>query len=149
MGVSQQIWINGIIGICYWFVKIPQCGCMERGLKHITFDVQKHIAHLARCSNRPLVRDKPLGAPESLKLVYCSYLYRCVYFEWHHKKVGLTYRTFWAFGVYGCVRMKRQIEDKWNIGVPSLFCRIEWRFSRTKTLYCIHYQNNICRRNRS
>ena len=57
-------------GICYWYVKIPQCGYMENGLKHITFYVQKHIAALARCYTPGLVCDTPLKAPASVKLVY-------------------------------------------------------------------------------
>ena len=56
------------LGVCYWCVKIPQCGYMELGLKHISFYVQKHIVALAMCYNPALVRDKPLGAPESVKL---------------------------------------------------------------------------------
>ena len=43
---------------------------MEHGLKHIKFYVQKHIAILAMCYNPALVRDKPLGAPASVKQVY-------------------------------------------------------------------------------
>ena len=46
---------------------------MEHGLKHITFYVQKHIAALGRCYNPELVRDKPLGVPASVKLVYEKY----------------------------------------------------------------------------
>ena len=44
---------------------------MEHGLKLITFYVQKHVAALEMCHNEPLVRDKPLGAPAYVKLVYC------------------------------------------------------------------------------
>ena len=56
--------------ICYWCVKIPQCGYMGHGLKLITFYVKKHIAGLARCHNPSLVRDNPLGAPASVKMIY-------------------------------------------------------------------------------
>ena len=52
--------------------QIPQYGYMEHGLKHITFNVQKHIAVNAMYYNPGLVRDKPLGAPASVKRVYCS-----------------------------------------------------------------------------
>ena len=38
--------------------------------KVITFYVQKHIAALEMCHNQLLVRDKPLGSPASMKLVY-------------------------------------------------------------------------------
>ena len=50
-------------------IKIPQCGCMEDGLNYIMFYVKKHIAHVSMCYNPPLVRDKPLGTPASVKLV--------------------------------------------------------------------------------
>ena len=58
------------LGVCYWCVKMPHCGYIEHGLKHIIFCVQKHIAALVRCYNPWLVRDKPLGALASMKLVY-------------------------------------------------------------------------------
>ena len=40
------------------------------GLKDIMFYLQNHIAALAMCYNPALVRDKPLGAPASVKPVY-------------------------------------------------------------------------------
>ena len=43
------------LGEYNWYVKIPQCGYMERGLKYILFYVQKHIAPLAICYNPQLV----------------------------------------------------------------------------------------------
>ena len=44
---------------------------MEHGLKYFTFYVNKYIAPLAiMFYNLPLVRDKPLGAPAFVKLVY-------------------------------------------------------------------------------
>ena len=46
---------------------------MGHGLKLITFYVQKHIAFLAMCHKPPLVRDKPLDAPASVKLVYIPF----------------------------------------------------------------------------
>ena len=49
-------------------------GDLEHGLKFITFYVQKHTAALRMCHNQPLVRDKPLGAPESVKVVYYQIL---------------------------------------------------------------------------
>ena len=58
------------LGVSYWCVKISQYGYMGHGLKLITFYVQKLIAALAMCHNLLLVRDKPLGAPASVKLVY-------------------------------------------------------------------------------
>ena len=58
------------LGTCYWCVKIPHCGYMEHGLKHYVY-VQKHKAAFAMCYNQGLVCDKPLGAPISVKLVYC------------------------------------------------------------------------------
>ena len=56
VGVLKQIWLYEIIGVCYWYVKILQCGYMGHGLKLIT---SKHIATLEKWHNRPLVRDKP------------------------------------------------------------------------------------------
>ena len=56
------------LGVYYWHVKMPRCGCVEHGLEYITFHVQKHIAHLAACSEPPLVGDAPLGTPTFLKL---------------------------------------------------------------------------------
>ena len=47
-----------------WYVNIPQCGYTEHGLKD--------IAHRAVCYNFPLVRDKPLGAPAFVILVYLT-----------------------------------------------------------------------------
>ena len=32
--------------VCYWYVKMPQCGCVDHGLAYDTFYVQKHIAYL-------------------------------------------------------------------------------------------------------
>ena len=48
---------------------------MGHGLRYITFHDQKYIAPLAMCYNPPLVRDKPLGAPAFVKLVYWNGLH--------------------------------------------------------------------------
>ena len=72
IGVSWQIWPHEIYGAYYWYVKISQCGNMEHGLKDLAFYVQKHIASWAVCNNFPLVRDKPLGVPVFVRLVYES-----------------------------------------------------------------------------
>ena len=37
--------------VYYWYVKIPQCGYMEYGLKDVAFYVQKHIAPWEICYN--------------------------------------------------------------------------------------------------
>ena len=29
------------LAVCYWYVKLPLCGYMERGLEYITFYVKK------------------------------------------------------------------------------------------------------------
>ena len=63
------------VGIFYWCVKIPQCGYMEHGLKHITFYVQKRIAAVAMCYNPGLVHDKPLWSSAYVKLVYYMLLW--------------------------------------------------------------------------
>ena len=52
--------------------KILQCGYMDHGLKHISFYVQKRVVAMGMCCNPVLVRDKPLGAPASVKWVYCD-----------------------------------------------------------------------------
>ena len=59
------------LGACYWLVKTPQWGYMEHGLRYITFYVQIHMAPLAVCSGPHLDRNKPLGAPAFVRLVYC------------------------------------------------------------------------------
>ena len=35
------------LGVCYWYVKVSRCGCVEHGLEYITFHVQNYIVHLA------------------------------------------------------------------------------------------------------
>ena len=42
-------------------------------IKYVSSYVKKHIVHLAMCYNPPIVRDKPLGAPAFVKLVYNWY----------------------------------------------------------------------------
>ena len=37
----------------------------------LCFMLRKHIAHLAICSNPPLMRDKPLGASAIVRRAYC------------------------------------------------------------------------------
>ena len=60
------------VGVCYWYVKIPQCMYTERRLEYITFYVKKkHKAPLAVCSNSPLVRDGPLGVLSFVRFAYC------------------------------------------------------------------------------
>ena len=61
--VLQQIWFYDIIGSIWSMV-------YEAWIKHIMFCVQKHIAALVMCYYPGLVRDKPVGAPVSVKLVY-------------------------------------------------------------------------------
>ena len=77
------------LGVCYWCVRIRQCGYMEHGLKHISFYVQKQIVAMGMCYNPALVRNKPLGAPESVKLVHsiCIFILLETLTLWLHKKV--------------------------------------------------------------
>ena len=35
-----------MLGVSYWYVKMPQSGCVKHGLEYITLYVQKHIAPL-------------------------------------------------------------------------------------------------------
>ena len=53
------------LGVYYWYVKMPRCGCVDHGPDYIMYYVQKHIVYLAACSGPPLVHDGPLGAPFS------------------------------------------------------------------------------------
>ena len=41
------------LGVYNWYVKMPRCRCVEHGLEYFSFYVQKHIAHLAACSQPP------------------------------------------------------------------------------------------------
>ena len=41
------------LGVYYWYVKMPWCVCVERGLEYIILYVKKHIALLAACSGPP------------------------------------------------------------------------------------------------
>ena len=48
---------------------------MGHGLKHIIkFYVQKRVVAMGMCYNPALVRDKPLGAPASVKRVYYVFM---------------------------------------------------------------------------
>ena len=58
------------MGAYFWYVKIPQCGWMEHGLKDIVFYAQNHITLCTVVITSLLVRDKPLGVPASVKRVY-------------------------------------------------------------------------------
>ena len=91
-GYCNEFYSAKLLGVCYWCVKIPQCGYMGHGLKLISFYVQKHIAALAMCHNPPLVRDKPLGVPTSVKLVYylvVFLVFKCPCFQIFVKKMEL------------------------------------------------------------
>ena len=70
LGVLKQIWPTKSMGAYFWYVKIPQCGWMEHGLKDIVFFVQNHITLCTVVITSLLVRDKPLGVPASVKRVY-------------------------------------------------------------------------------
>ena len=41
MGVIYEIWLYEILGVYYWYVKMPRCGCVEHGLEYIMFHVQQ------------------------------------------------------------------------------------------------------------
>ena len=72
MVVLQQIWLTEIIGrmLLMWMCQNITMQYMDHGLKLILFYVQKHIIAMGMCYNPALVRDKPLRAPASVKLVY-------------------------------------------------------------------------------
>ena len=74
MGVFlQQIWLYDIIGGMFLMCQNATMQVYGHGLKLNTFYVRKHIAGLAICHNQVLVRDKPLGVPASVKLVYSTW----------------------------------------------------------------------------
>ena len=58
------------LGICYWYVNMPLCDCVEHGLEYVTFYVKKHVTPLMVCSGPPLIQDKPIGAPTFVRLAY-------------------------------------------------------------------------------
>ena len=57
------------LGVRYRCVKIPQCGLMEHGLKHIAPYVQQHITPCTVVITSLLVREKPLEAPASADVI--------------------------------------------------------------------------------
>ena len=77
---------------------------MEHELENITFYAQNHIAPLAMCHNPAPVRDKPPGAPASVKPVYFC---KSTKFQWQPvyldlcappsgvAHVNLGYRLLW------------------------------------------------------
>ena len=48
----------------------------------LTLYVQKHVAVLAMCHNPALVRDKPLGVPASVNLVYYLFIPKL---QWYNR----------------------------------------------------------------
>ena len=64
--------LHEIIGCMLLMCQNTTMWVMDHGLKHITLYVQKHIAAFAMCYNPGIVHNKPLGAPPSVKLVYCA-----------------------------------------------------------------------------
>ena len=97
MTLLQQIWLQNH-WVCYWCFKIPQCGYMEHGLKHVTLYVQNMLAALAMCSTPVIVRDKPLGAPASVKLV--DWYMRVNMCYWH---ICIRYLDRWGLTHWGRV----------------------------------------------
>ena len=82
-----------------WYVKIPQCGYMEHGLKYtcIATYVQKPIAPSAILYNL-----QPLGAPAFMRLVYCdrwiSYTTHRIYISMGYCKKDVTpLLTHWSY----------------------------------------------------
>ena len=71
----KKNWISEILGVCYWYVKMPRCGCVEHGLEYITFYVQKHIRVV------PLTA---FGPPTFVKLPYWNW-WNWKYWNWNCK----------------------------------------------------------------
>ena len=68
------------------------CGYTNRGgiTTNLTLQNQKHIAALVLCYNAVLVRDKLLGVPASVKLVYTISIHPFVLgWPWSKYKLGL------------------------------------------------------------
>ena len=64
---------------------------MEHRLKHITVYVQKLKAPWAMCYNLPLVCDKPLGAPASVKHIYSHPSHQAI-MHWYLTRMHWTCR---------------------------------------------------------
>ena len=45
-GITTNLTMKSLVEY-YWYVKMPQCRCVEYELEYFSFYVQKHIAHLA------------------------------------------------------------------------------------------------------
>ena len=125
------------MGSYYWYVKIPQCRYMEYGSKDIALYVQKHMKLRAVCQNFPLLRDKLLGAPASVRRVYwlspeglmnstalsCTRGHRW----WWHCSEGL-----WIFGAYtkgtkwGAIRDR--YDGPWKWWSVTISCAIRYRW---------------------
>ena len=74
MGVIQQILLYEIFVVMLLMRQNTTMRVYGAWIKLSTVYVQKHIVGLVMCYNQPLVHDKLLGAPASVKLVYCSTL---------------------------------------------------------------------------
>ena len=64
----QQNWLYEIIGV--YVTDVSKCHTAGTWAWINTHYVQKHISALAMSNNPGPVRDKPLGTPASVKLVY-------------------------------------------------------------------------------
>ena len=64
-GIIRNLTLRNPWGVCYWYVKIPLCGCVEHVSECITFYVKKYMV-----PGPLLVRNKPLGAPPFVRLAY-------------------------------------------------------------------------------
>ena len=73
----------------------PQCRYMEHGLEYIPFYLKKHMASLAICCN-PLVRDKPLGVPEFVILLYSRVMSIIPSRNYSHIKYLLTFHEYFV-----------------------------------------------------
>ena len=52
-GYNNKFDFTKSLGVYYWSVKMPRCGCVEHGLEYIMFYVEKHIAHSEACPGSP------------------------------------------------------------------------------------------------
>ena len=114
------------LGVCYWCVEISKCGYMGHGLKLIIFYVQKHIAALEMCHNQPLVRDKLLGAPAFVKLVYSQHFFAMFHLPISIMKMS-PYHIRWSYA--------HHIIIMGNFLYLEISVTVNYRYSRYKSIW--------------
>ena len=70
-GYCNRFYCMEYMGTYYWYVEMPQCGCMEHGLEDIAFYVKKQQIGQSVITSRPFVTEATRGA--CICEVYISY----------------------------------------------------------------------------